>query len=75
MAVSRVILFMPGYELPWLRSPGRAFLRGRRLHEVPVVIVRICRRRIRIRVRLGGGERLVSVDPENILASDEAGRN
>ena len=61
----------PGDRVVWLYSPGRSFLSGWRMQEVPGVIVRVCRRRIRIRDRLGGGERLVSVDPENVIFRDE----
>jgi hypothetical protein len=37
----------------------------------PGVVVRVSRRRIRIRVHLRGRERVVNIDPENILVSDE----
>ncbi len=38
---------------------------------IPGVTVSVCRRRIRIRVRLAGSERIVMVDPENLLSEDE----
>jgi hypothetical protein len=63
----------PGDRVIWLRSPGRSFLTGWRVHSVPGVVVRIYRRRLRIRVTLRGRERIVNVDPENVLTSDEAG--
>jgi hypothetical protein len=63
----------PGDRVIWLRSPGRSFLTGWRVQSVPAVIVRVCRRRLRIRVNLRGRERIVNVDPENVLTSDEAG--
>jgi hypothetical protein len=63
----------PGDRVIWLRSPGRSFLTGWRVQSVPGVIVRVCRRRLRIRVNLRGRERVVNVDPENVLTSDEAG--
>ena len=63
----------PGDRVTWLRSPGRSFLTGWRVQSVPGVIVRVCRRRLRIRVNLRGRERIVNVDPENVLTSDEAG--
>jgi len=44
----------PGDRVIWLHSPGRSFLSGWRLKEVPGVVVRVCRRRIRIRVELEG---------------------
>jgi len=41
------------------------------MQEIHGVIMRICRRRIRIRVQLAGDERIVIVDPENVLSEDE----
>ena len=63
----------PGDRVIWLRSPGRSFLTGWRVQAIPGEIVRVCRRRLRIRVNLRGRERVVNVDPENVLTSDEAG--
>jgi len=63
----------PGDRVIWLRSPGRSFLTGWRVRAIPGEVVRVCRRRIRIKVRLAGSEKLVTVDPENVLTSDEAG--
>jgi len=62
----------PGDRVIWLRSPGRSFLTGWRVQAIPGEIVRVCRHRIRIRVRLAGREKLVVVDPENVLHEDEA---
>ena len=61
----------PGERVIWLHSPKRSFLSGWRVQRIPGEIVRICRRRIRIRVWLRGKEKLVSVDPENVLYDDE----
>jgi len=61
----------PGDRVDWLRSPGRSFLTGWRVQAIPGVIVRVCRRRLRIRVNLRGRERIVNVDPENVMTSDE----
>jgi hypothetical protein len=63
----------PGDRVIWLRSPGRSFLSGWKLNEVPGVVVRVCRHRIRIRVRLAGSEKLVIVDPENVIGEEETG--
>ena len=57
----------PGERVIWLHSPRHSFLSGWRLQRIPGEIVRICRKRIRIRVWLRGKERLVNVDPENVL--------
>jgi hypothetical protein len=62
----------PGDRVIWLRSPGRSFLTGWRLQEVPAVIVRVCRRLLRIRVWLAGKEKIVTVDPDNVCASRES---
>ncbi|MBP1602214.1 MAG: hypothetical protein H6Q06_2365, partial [Acidobacteria bacterium] len=51
----------PGDRVIWLRSPGRSFLTGWRVQSVPGVIVHVCRHRIRIKVRLAGSEKLVTV--------------
>jgi hypothetical protein len=61
----------PGDRVIWLRSPGRSFLTGWRVQAIPAEIVRVCRCRIRIKVRLAGSERIVLVDPENVLSEDE----
>jgi hypothetical protein len=41
------------------------------VQAIPAEIVRVCRCRIRIKVRLAGSERIVLVDPENVLSEDE----
>lgn len=61
----------PGDRVIWLRSPGRSFLTGWRVQQIPGVVERVCGRRIRIRVRLAGSEKLVTVNPENVLSEDE----
>jgi len=63
----------PGDRVVWLRSPGRSFLTGWRVQAVPGEIVRVCRRRLRIRVNVRGRERIVNVDPENVMTSDDSG--
>ena len=58
----------PGEWVIWLRSPhGNSIWRCGQLERIPGVIVRICKRRIRIRVWLRGKEKVVSVDPENVI--------
>lgn len=61
----------PGDGVIWLYSPGRSFLSGWRLQEIPGVIVRVCRRSVSIRVCVEGKERLVNVDPENVIWKKE----
>jgi hypothetical protein len=60
----------PGDRVVWLRSPGRSFLTGWRVQRIPGVIVRVCRRRIRLKVRLLGTDRLVNVSPENVICEE-----
>ena len=63
----------PGDRVIWLYSPGRSFVSGWRLQEIPGVIVGVCRHRIRTRVRRNGKEKLVNADPENVICGDESG--
>ncbi len=46
---------------------------GWKIQQIPGVIVRIYPHRVRIRIQLGGIEKLVLVDPDNLLREDEAG--
>jgi hypothetical protein len=61
----------PGDRVIWLRSPGHSFLSGWRLKEVPGVVVRVCRHRLRIRVEIGGREKVVTVEPENVIREEQ----
>jgi hypothetical protein len=61
----------PGDRVIWLSCPGRSFLTGWRVQAIPGEIVHECSRRIRIRVRLGADEKLVLMDPENVLSEDD----
>ncbi len=60
----------PGDRVIWVRSPGRSILETWKVERIPGVVVRICRRRVRIRVCRGGTEKLASVDPENLIRDD-----
>jgi hypothetical protein len=60
-----------GDRIIWLYSKKRSFVTGWRLQRIPGVIERICRARIRIRVRLGEEEKVVSVAAENLVCDDE----
>jgi hypothetical protein len=62
----------PGEHIIWIRSPKHSILSGWRLEKIPGEIVRICRRRICIRVWMRGEERYVYVNPENLLCEAEA---
>jgi hypothetical protein len=58
----------PGDRVIWLRSPGRSFLTGWRVAEIPAVVARVCRHRIKNKVLLDEREKTVNVDPDNLLS-------
>jgi hypothetical protein len=63
-----------GDRVIWLRSPGRSFLTGWKIAQIPAILVRVCPRRVKIRVRIDSREKTVLVDPDNlIIGSDEVG--
>jgi hypothetical protein len=62
----------PGDRVIWLYSKKRSFLTGWRVQRVPGVIMRVCKRRIRLRVQLHGTEKLVNVNPENVICAEDA---
>ena len=57
----------PGDHVIWLRSPGRSFLTGWRVAEIPGIVVSVCVRRTKIKVLLDGREKTVNVDPDNLI--------
>ncbi len=61
----------PGDRIIWLHSPGRSFLTGWRLERTPGVIERIYRSRVRIRVQMGGREKVVNVRLDNIVSAED----
>jgi len=56
-----------GDRVIWLYSRKRSILVGRGVRRVPAVIIRVCKRRARLRVLLSGSERLVNVNPDNVI--------
>jgi hypothetical protein len=60
-----------GDRVIWLHSKEPSFATGWRLKRLPGVIERVCRASIRIRVRLGGREKVVNVVTENVLSEGE----
>jgi len=62
----------PGDRVTWLYSRKRPIVVGCGVQRVPAVIIRICRRRITLRVLLPGSERPVNVNPDNVIF-EEAG--
>lgn len=61
----------PSDRVIWHRSPGRSFLTGWRVKEIPGIVVRVCPRRIKIRVLLDAREKTVNVDPDNLISGQE----
>jgi hypothetical protein len=61
----------PGDRVIWLYSKKRSFVVGCGVQRVPGVIIRVCRRRIRLRVLLLGPERLVNVNPDNVICEED----
>ena len=61
----------PGDHVIWLYSKKRSFVVGWRLQRIPGVIIRVCRRRIRLKVKLLGVEKLVNVSPENVICNED----
>jgi hypothetical protein len=61
----------PGDRVIWLRSPGRSFLTGWRVAEVSGIVVRVCPRRIKIKIVLNEKEKTVIVDPDNVIRRQE----
>jgi hypothetical protein len=61
----------PGDHVIWLRSPGRSFVTGWRVAQIPAIVVRVCPRRIKISVLLGAQEKTVNVDPDNLIGCQE----
>ena len=62
--------FKPGDRVIWVRSPERSILEAWKVERVPGIVVRLCRRRVGIRVQLDGIDKLAIVDPENLIGDD-----
>ncbi len=60
-----------GDHVIWLYSKRRSFVVGCGVQRVPALVIRVCRRRIRLRVLLLGSERLVNVDPDNVICEED----
>ena len=60
-----------GDRVIWLYSKKRSFVVGCGVQRVPGVIVRVCRRRIRLKVRLLGTGKLVNVSPNNVICEED----
>jgi len=60
-----------GDRVIWLYSKKRSFVVGCGVQRVPALVIRVCRRRIRLRVLQLGSERLVNVNPENVIRDED----
>jgi hypothetical protein len=61
----------PGDRVIWLYSKKRSFIVGRGVQRIPGVIIRVCRRRIKLKVLLLGMEKLVNVNPDNVICEED----
>ena len=61
----------PGDRVIWLYSKKRCFVVGCGVQRIPAVIMRICKRRIRLKVFLQGTEKLVNVSPDNVIGEED----
>ena len=61
----------PGDRVIWLYSRKRSFVVGCRAQKIPGEVIRVCKCRIRLRVKLPEAEKLVNVSPENVLFNEE----
>ncbi len=65
----------PGDSVVWLRSLGRSILTGRRVAEIPAIVVRVCSHRIKIKVFVSEREKTINVDPDNLISFCRETRN
>jgi len=63
----------PGDRVIWLYSRKRSFVVGCGMRRVPGLVIRACKRRIRLKVKLLGTEKLVNVCPENVICEEDGG--
>jgi len=61
----------PGDRVIWLYSKKRSFVVGCGVQRVPGVVVRLCKRRIRLKVKLLDAEKLINVNPDNVIWEEE----
>lgn len=59
-----------GDRVIWLYSRKRSFVVGCRVQRIPGEVFGVCKRRVRLRVKLSDAEKLVNVNPENVLLNE-----
>ena len=61
----------PGDRVIWLYSRKRSFVVGCGVQRIPGEVIRVCKRRVKLRVKLPDREKLVNVSPENVLFNED----
>ena len=61
----------PGDRVIWLYSKKRSFVVGCGVRRIPGEVIRVCKRRIRLKVRLLDAEKLINVNPDNVICEEE----
>jgi hypothetical protein len=64
-------IMKPSDRVIWLYSRKRSFVVGCGVQRIPAEIIRVCKRRIRLKLRLSDTEKLVNVSPENVLFTED----
>jgi hypothetical protein len=57
----------PGNSVIWLYSRKRSFAVNHGVQRIPAVILRVCKRKIRLRTQLPGMEKTVDIDPDPVI--------
>ena len=61
----------PGDHVIWLYSKKCSFVVGCGVQRIPGVVIRACKRRIKLRVILSDTEKLANVSPENVISDED----
>jgi hypothetical protein len=61
----------PGDRVIWLYSKKRSFVISCGVQRIPGVVMRVCKRQIRLKVLLLGMEKVVNVSPDNVICEDD----
>jgi len=62
----------PGDHVIWLYSRKRSFVVGYGGRRIPGEVIRICKRRVRIKILDPGKKRVVNVSPDNVICEEES---
>ncbi len=62
----------PGDRVIWLYSRKRSFMLGYGVQRVRAEVIRICKRRIRLKINRQGAEKLVNVHPDSVICAEDA---